>query len=79
MISSRTSNFEQPPLTVAMSQEVDYARGSAKDPWVSFAVQQLREGAPAKALKAYEGVLKRFDETAHSQKLHENVSGRRVP
>ena len=62
-----------------MSQEVDYARGSAKDPFVSFAVQQLREGAPDKALKAYEGVLKRFEETAHSQKLHENVSSRRVP
>ena len=51
--------------------DVDYAR--AGDPWVSFAVQQLREGTRARALQAYDGALKRFEDTSHSKKLHEEM------
>ena len=51
--------------------DVDYA--SAGDPWIGFAVQQLRQGTRDRALQAYEGAFKRFADTAHSQKLHEEV------
>ena len=51
--------------------DVDYAR--AGDPWVSFAVQQLREGTRERARQAYDGAFKRFADTSHSKKLHEEM------
>ena len=43
------------------------------DPFIAFACQQRRSGTTKQALHAYDAAFKRFNDTAHSQKLHEEM------